>query len=76
MLIDCDGCAGRADGCSGCLVTALLEEPVECGAAEVRAIEVFARAGFDVQVLPESQPPVLPESRPPVHRPDRHHRVA
>lgn len=68
MFIDCDGCAGRADGCSGCLVTALLEEPLEYGAAEARAIEVFARAGFDVQVLPGS--------RPPVRRPGRHHRVA
>ncbi|WP_025617222.1 hypothetical protein [Salinispora cortesiana] len=68
MLIDCDGCAGRVDGCSGCLVTALLEEPVAFGAAEARAIEVFARAGFDVQVLPEP--------RPPVRRPGRHHRVA
>ncbi|WP_018251747.1 hypothetical protein [Salinispora mooreana] len=68
MLIDCGGCAGRAGGCSGCLVTALLEEPVEFGTAEARAIEVFARAGFDVQVLPES--------RPPVRRPGRRHRAA
>lgn len=69
MVIDCDGCVGRADGCSGCLMTVLLNETVEFGAAEARAIEVFAWAGFDVQVLPEP--------RPPVHRPGhRHRRVA
>ncbi|WP_018216436.1 hypothetical protein [Salinispora vitiensis] len=66
MLIDCDGCVGRADGCSGCLMTVLLNETVEFGAAEVRAMEVFARAGFDVQVLSEP--------RPPADRPGRRHR--
>ncbi|WP_027659112.1 hypothetical protein [Salinispora fenicalii] len=68
MLIDCDGCAGRTDGCAGCLMTALFEETAEFGAAEAQAIEVFARAGFDVQVLPEP--------RPPVRRPSCDHRVA
>ncbi|WP_018830579.1 hypothetical protein [Salinispora tropica] len=68
MSIDCDECAGRADGCSGCLMTVLLEETVEFGAAEARAIEVFTRAGFDVQVLPEPQPAV--------RRPGCHRRVA
>ncbi|WP_016817003.1 hypothetical protein [Salinispora arenicola] len=68
MLVDCDGCVGRANGCSGCLVTALLDEHAGFGAAEARAIEVFARAGFDVQVLPEP--------RHQVRRPDRRRRVA
>ncbi|SIN10846.1 hypothetical protein [Micromonospora cremea] len=54
MLIDCDGCAKRGDGCSGCLVTALFDEASPAAglaAAEVQTIEVFARAGFDVEVL-------------------------
>jgi hypothetical protein len=54
MLIDCEGCANRGEGCSGCLVAALFDEASPAaglGAAEVQAIEVFARAGFDVEVL-------------------------
>ncbi|MEH0928215.1 hypothetical protein [Micromonospora sp. CPCC 205558] len=54
MLIDCDGCAKRADGCSGCPLTALFDETSPAAglvAAEVEAIEVLARAGFDVEVL-------------------------
>lgn len=68
MLVDCDGCVGRADGCSGRLMTTSFDEHAEFGAAEARAIEVFARAGFDVQVLPEP--------RPRVRRPDRRQRTA
>ncbi|MGW3602672.1 hypothetical protein [Micromonospora sp. NPDC005161] len=55
MLIDCDGCARqRGDGCSGCLVAALFDEASPAAGldgAEVQAIELFARAGFDVEVL-------------------------
>ncbi|MFY1616844.1 hypothetical protein [Micromonospora sp. WMMD736] len=54
MLIDCDGCAKRTDGCSGCPLTALFDDTSPAAglvAAEVEAIEVFARAGFDVEVL-------------------------
>ncbi|MFJ6196288.1 hypothetical protein [Micromonospora sp. NPDC092111] len=54
MLIDCDGCRARGPGCDGCLVTALLDDDspaADLGAAEHRAIEVFARAGFQVEVL-------------------------
>jgi hypothetical protein len=56
MLIDCDTCAVRGGACSGCLVSALLDAPspeVGLTAEEQRAIEVFARAGFDVRVLAE-----------------------
>ncbi|MFC3500513.1 hypothetical protein ACFOOK_05965 [Micromonospora krabiensis] len=73
MLIDCDRCAVRGAGCSGCLVTALLDDRSpgsDLGPAEHRAIEVFARAGFDVEVLPA---PRRPADRP---RPSRRHRVA
>ncbi|MFC4145880.1 hypothetical protein ACFO0M_06400 [Micromonospora mangrovi] len=65
MLIDCDRCGIRGDGCSGCLVTALLDTgspAADLGAAETYAIEVFARAGFDVEVLPP-EPAVRPRSR-------------
>ena len=54
MLIDCDRCGIRGAGCSGCLVTALLDTgspAADLDAAEHRAIEVFARAGFEVEVL-------------------------
>ncbi|WBB76975.1 hypothetical protein O7602_06925 [Micromonospora sp. WMMD1128] len=60
MLIDCDGCGIRGAGCSGCLVTALLDPDsptADLGPAEHRAIEVFARAGFDVEVLPLTAAP-------------------
>ncbi len=55
MLIDCDTCGIRGAGCSGCLVTALLDAgspAAGLGPAEQRAIEVFTRAGFEVEVLP------------------------
>ncbi|SCL37683.1 hypothetical protein GA0070624_5956 [Micromonospora rhizosphaerae] len=64
MLIDCDRCGIRGAGCSGCLVTALLDTGSPAAgldAAEHRAIEVFARAGFEVEVLPPA-PPVGPRS--------------
>lgn len=67
MLIDCDRCGIRGAGCSGCLVTALLDTGApgtDLGAAEHQAIEVFARAGFEVEVLP-------PPSVPPARRPGR-----
>lgn len=61
MLIDCDTCAVRGAACSGCLVNALIEAPTPVAGltgAETRAIEAFARAGFDVDVLetPASAP--------------------
>ncbi|RLP85535.1 MULTISPECIES: hypothetical protein [unclassified Micromonospora] len=60
MLIDCDGCARRGDGCSGCLLAALFDETSPAAglvAAEVQAIEVLARAGFDVEVLATPERP-------------------
>ena len=60
MLIDCDRCGIRGDGCSGCLVTALLDAAsptAGLGDAEAHAVEVLARAGFDVEVLPAPRPP-------------------
>ncbi|RKN50849.1 hypothetical protein [Micromonospora endolithica] len=72
MLIDCDRCGIRGDGCSGCLVTALFDADsatAGLGDAEARAIEVFARAGFDVEVLPAPRPPARRADR-------RRHRAA
>ncbi|MGC5331054.1 hypothetical protein [Micromonospora sp. DT62] len=59
MLIDCAGCAIRGTGCADCLVTALLDDSSPAAGldgAEARAIEVFARAGFEVEVLPAPGP--------------------
>ena len=54
MLVDCETCSVRDTACGGCVVTLLLDTPPalhQLGAAEVRAIEVFERAGFEVTVL-------------------------
>jgi hypothetical protein len=62
MLIDCDSCAVRGAACSGCLVSALLDAPAPAAQLtpdEHRAIEVLARAGFEVQVLTEPAPAPL-----------------
>ena len=74
MLIDCDGCAKRADGCSGCPLTALFDETSPAAglvAAEVEAIEVFARAGFDVEVLAAPARPEAARRVPPPASPER-----
>jgi hypothetical protein len=63
MLIDCDRCAARGDACSGCPVHALFDTPdgiTGLQPAELRAIEMFELAGFDVELL---ETPPLP-SRP------------
>lgn len=77
MLLDCDTCAVRGAACQGCVVTALLDTPAEVSgltAAEHRAIEVFARAGFDVEVLsaPAPVPAPTPVRITPRQRRSRH----
>ncbi|MEJ3745268.1 hypothetical protein WEI85_18490 [Actinomycetes bacterium KLBMP 9797] len=62
MLIDCDSCAGRGKACGDCLVTALIDTPQRYGQLddeERQAVEVFARAGFDVEVISEPERPPL-----------------
>jgi hypothetical protein len=57
MLIDCDTCAVRGTACAGCMMSAMLDAPApveRLDPEERRAIEVFARAGFDVQLLASS----------------------
>jgi hypothetical protein len=68
MLIDCDTCAVRGAACDGCLVTALFEAPPEVerlDREERSAIEAFARAGFEVDVLSAPRPALrlVPRSR-------------
>ncbi|MCO1618451.1 hypothetical protein ACGFKZ_14610 [Micromonospora tulbaghiae] len=77
MLIDCDTCGNRGAGCSGCLVTALLDsDPADLGPAEHRAIEVFARAGFEVEVLPPAPGAVPAPTRAPAPRRPARRRIA
>jgi hypothetical protein len=54
MLIDCDTCAVRGAACAGCMMSAVLDASAADGRLEIaehRAIEAFARAGFEVDVL-------------------------
>lgn len=66
MLIDCDTCAVKGAACGNCLVSTLLDPRNDASdrtAEELRAIEVFARAGFEVEVIEE--PSAAPSRRPP-----------
>ncbi|WP_422773975.1 hypothetical protein ACN28C_14450 [Plantactinospora sp. WMMC1484] len=70
MLIDCESCTRRRGtaACSGCLVSALLDQApgqAALAADEMHAIEVFTRAGFDVEILdaPVSAPTRLGNRR-------------
>ena len=54
MIIECGRCAGRPDQCRGCLIGALLDTPdgiADLTPAELRAIEAFELAGFEVELL-------------------------
>lgn len=62
MIIDCGRCAGRSEACRGCLVSALLDTPdgiADLMPAELRAIETFEAAGFEVELLETPEPPVV-----------------
>jgi hypothetical protein len=68
MIIDCGRCAERSADCNGCLVSVLMETPdgiADLTPGELRAIEVFELAGFEVELLQTPPPPVfLPADRP------------
>jgi len=67
MLVDCESCSVRGTACGGCVVTLLLDTPPafhQLGAAEVRAIEVFERAGFEVTVLDPTHLELAPAPTP------------
>jgi len=62
MIVDCGRCAGSSDACRGCLVSALLDTPdgiADLTPGELRAIETFELAGFDVEILDTPAPPVV-----------------
>ncbi|HEY0001931.1 MAG TPA: hypothetical protein VGB74_15875 [Actinoplanes sp.] len=62
MIIDCGRCARRPDECDGCLVKTLESTPdgiADLFGSELRAIEVFELAGFDVELLETPEPPVV-----------------
>jgi hypothetical protein len=75
MIVNCDGCArqggGRSRECRGCLVGALLDTPdgiADLTPGELRAIEVFELAGFEVELLETPPAPVaVPMVRPRGH---------
>jgi hypothetical protein len=54
MIIDCGRCTERAEGCRGCLVRVVWDTPDGIGdltPGELRAIETFELAGFEVDLL-------------------------
>ncbi|MEV1287883.1 hypothetical protein [Micromonospora sp. NPDC049679] len=76
MLIDCDSCAVRGAACAGCVMTTLIDMPREVAQLapdEVAAMEVFARAGLEPQLLSPAQQAAPLRLVP---RPRRRRRVA
>ena len=62
MIIDCGRCSQRPDECDGCLVKTLATTPdgiEDLTPGELRAIEVFELAGFEVELLETPEPPVV-----------------
>ena len=62
MIVDCGRCAGSSDACRGCLIGALLDTPdgiADLTPGELRAIETFELAGFEVELLETPEPPVV-----------------
>ncbi|MEU8818078.1 hypothetical protein [Actinoplanes sp. NPDC048796] len=62
MIIDCGRCDRAPGECSGCLVSALANTPdgiEDLTPGELRAIEVFELAGFEVELIETPDPPVV-----------------
>ncbi len=66
MIIDCDRCPDRGGNkstpCPGCLVGTLFDTPdgiADLTPGELRAIEVFELAGFEIELLETPAPPVV-----------------
>ncbi|KUL24973.1 hypothetical protein [Actinoplanes awajinensis] len=67
MIIDCGRCVERTVECAGCLVSVLAQTPdgiADLTPGELRAIETFELAGFEVELLETPEPPVVV----PLHR--------
>ena len=63
MIIDCGRCTERTRACDGCLISALVDTPDGIGdltPSELRAIEVFELAGFEVELLETPPPAAVP----------------
>ena len=61
MIIDCGRCAERRDECNGCLVSTLYDTPdgiADLTPGELRVLETFELAGFEVELLEMPPPPV------------------
>jgi hypothetical protein len=62
MIVDCGRCSESSEACRGCLVSALLDTPdgiADLTPGELRAIETFELAGFDVEIVETPEPPVV-----------------
>jgi hypothetical protein len=66
MIIDCDRCpdlgGNKSTPCPGCLVGTLFDTPdgiADLTPGELRAIEVFELAGFEIELLETPAPPVV-----------------
>ena len=62
MIIDCGRCVERTDECTGCLVSVLVQTPdgiADLTPGELRAIETFELAGFEVELLETPDPPAV-----------------
>ncbi|GID32120.1 hypothetical protein [Paractinoplanes brasiliensis] len=71
MIIDCGRCDRSVRQCRECVVGALLTTPDGIGdltPGELRAVEVFELAGFEVELLETPEPPVVV----PMYRRGRH----
>jgi hypothetical protein len=58
VLIDCESCKVRGAGCGECIITLLIEAPPVIrglGDAEMHCVEMFALAGFEVEVLDQAR---------------------
>ena len=68
MIIDCGRCAERTDECTSCLISVLDSTPdgiADLTPGELRAIETFELAGFEVELLETPEPPVVVPLFPP-----------
>ncbi|MFI1988128.1 hypothetical protein [Actinoplanes sp. NPDC020271] len=62
MIIDCGRCVERTAECTGCLVSLLADTPdgiADLTPGELRAIETFELAGFEVELLETPEPPAI-----------------
>jgi hypothetical protein len=62
MIIDCGRCVERTDECTGCLVSVLAQTPdgiADLTPGELRAIETFELAGFEVELVETPDPPAV-----------------